>query len=195
MSRHVSDIDPQPPPPQSPVSPSHRNRWRRRLWQVALVLVVFWAVQAVMTRDAVKGPAPPLAGWSVQGPYVRLQEVLETAGGDPVMVHFWATWCPICRAEMSTIAAVARDHAVITVAMQSDPAAVTHYLNENGLNFVTLVDDGGALARRYGVRGVPATFIIAADGEIDAVDVGFSTELGLRVRLWLAGWRRGRGSG
>ena len=122
MSRHVSDIDPQPP--QSPVSPSHRNRWRRRLWQVALVLVVFWAVQAVMTRDAVKGPAPPLAGWSVQGLYVRLQEVLETAGGDPVMVHFWATWCPICRAEMSTIAAVARDHAVITVAMQSDPAAL-----------------------------------------------------------------------
>ena len=40
---------------------AHRNRWRRRLWQVALVLVVFWAVQAVMTRDAVKGPAPPLA--------------------------------------------------------------------------------------------------------------------------------------
>ena len=80
--------------------------------------------------------------------------------------------------------------------MQSgSPTAVTRYLNENGLSFVTLVDDGGMLARRYGVRGVPTTFIIAADGEIDAVDVGFSTELGLRMRLWLAGWRHGRAAG
>jgi peroxiredoxin len=55
------------------------------------------------------------------------------------------------------------------------------------LSFTVLMDESGVLARRWGVRGVPATFIIDSEGRVDYAGQGYSTELGLRLRLWLAG--------
>ena len=50
-----------------------------------------------------------------------------------------------------------------------------------------LMDQDGKLARRWGVNGVPATFIVDRAGKIVHASKGYSTEVGLRIRLWLAG--------
>jgi thiol-disulfide isomerase/thioredoxin len=107
----------------------------------------------------------------------------------PVLVHFWATWCPVCRAEQGSIAAIAQDHPeVVTVAMQSGPPdAVVKHLHEQGLNFSTLNDEDGKLSVAWGVHAVPASFIIDRDGQVRFVEIGYSTGIGLRFRLWLAG--------
>jgi peroxiredoxin len=52
----------------------------------------------------------------------------------------------------------------------------------------TLLDPEGAVLSRYGVQGVPATFIIDRDGEIRFRVMGLSSEWGLRLRLWAANW-------
>lgn len=147
-----------------------------------MVLAVFVAFRAWQTRNAADGPAPPLSGPSIDGGQLAL------AAGEPTIVHFWATWCGVCRAEQGTIDALAKEHRVITVASQSGmPADVARYFEREGVEFPTIVDPAGVLAERWGVGAYPTTFVIAPDGTIDDVEVGYTTSLGLRARLWLAG--------
>ncbi|BCU05840.1 hypothetical protein Atep_05170 [Allochromatium tepidum] len=61
------------------------------------------------------GEAPPLVGVTLEGTPIDLAD----RRGRPVLVHFWATWCPVCRITDGTIDAIAEDHAVVTVALQS----------------------------------------------------------------------------
>jgi thiol-disulfide isomerase/thioredoxin len=172
------------PQPSEQPTPNKKPRWRRWLVELSLVLAVIVAVQWWQTRDAPSGPAPPLQGMLLDGQPVNL----AAERGRPVLVHFWAEWCPICRLEEGTIDALARDHRVITVATTSgDAAAVSGYLQQQGLSFPTLVDEDGSIGRRWGVQGVPASFIIDADGQVAHATVGYTTGPGLRLRLWLAG--------
>lgn len=159
-----------------------RSRLRLGLEIGAIVLIVL-AVRGCLQRDMAEGPAPPLTGVTLDGSEFALAQFQ----GGPALIHFWATWCAICRAQESAIAAIARDHPVITVAMQSgNPTEVAAYMRERGLGFPVLVDETGALAARYGVRAVPADFIIDGAGVIRFRDRGYSSGWGLRARLWLA---------
>lgn len=107
-----------------------------------------------------------------------------------MLVHFWASWCAICRAQHGSIEGVARDHAVVTVAMRSgDAAAVRAHLAGQAATFAVLNDPSGALADRWGVRAVPASFIVDAQGRVRFVEVGYTTSWGLRWRLSWAGTR------
>lgn len=163
------------------------KRWFRFTWQVLLLIAVLFAVHLYVTRHAVTGAAPPFSGTLLRGERISLQQYR----GRPLLVHFWATWCGICRLEQSTIAALARDHQVLTIAMQSgDASAVEKYLHEQKLHLPVLLDQGGRLARRYGVHGVPTSFVIDGNGVIRYVEVGYTTGLGLRLRLWWAGLSR-----
>ena len=60
------------------------------------------------------------------------------------------------------------------------------YLAEHSLSMPTLVDEEGGIARGWGLNGVPATFIVGRDGQIAYAGMGYSSEIGLRLRLWWA---------
>lgn len=175
-----------PAEPESPVvtKPGTARRWRRRAAEALVLLVLILGIRAWQQSGTASGPAPALAGELLDGKPVAL----ATVAGRPVLVHFWATWCPICRAEQGSIDALARDVPVITVAMQSgDRAAVVQHLRKEGLRFPVLNDPDGAIAAQWGVRAVPASFIVDGAGRIRFVEVGYTTGAGLRLRLWLAG--------
>ncbi len=131
------------------------------------------------------GPAPALAGQTLAG----TAYTLPAHPGKPVLVHFWATWCPICREDQGSIAAIARDRGdVVTVAMQSGNAdEIARYARQQHIDFPVINDPDGALAQRWGVTAVPASFIIGPDGTVRFIEVGYTTGPGLRLRLWLAG--------
>jgi thiol-disulfide isomerase/thioredoxin len=152
---------------------------------VLLLVAVVAGIRAWQQRDMAGGAAPALQGTTLAGQSYTLPEHPER----PVLVHFWATWCPVCRAEQGTIAAIAHDHPdVITVAMQSGrPEEVARHMREQGINFPVVNDADGSISRAWGVHAVPASFIVAPDGEISFVEVGYTTEVGLRLRLWWAG--------
>jgi peroxiredoxin len=165
-----------------------RTLWgpRLRRWALAslaavgsLLLVHWWH-----TRDLPAGPAPALEGRLVTGGRTALTELR----GRPVLVRFWGSWCPICRAENPNITAVAEDFQVLTVAMHSGEAGtVREHLAGEGLAFPTVADPDGEIATAWGVSAVPATFVIDPEGGIRFRAVGYTTELGLRLRLWWAG--------
>jgi peroxiredoxin len=160
-----------------------RRRVLGWLGQAALVAAVLVGAHLWATRDAARGPAPALSGTLLDGRALPLADYR----GRPLLVYFWATWCPVCRLDQGAIAAVARDHPVVTVAMQSgDAATVAAHLAAQGLSLPVRVDEDGAVAAAWGVRGVPTAFVVDGDGQIRYVTTGVTTRWGLRLRLWLA---------
>ncbi|MGM0413183.1 MAG: protein disulfide oxidoreductase [Pseudomonadota bacterium] len=160
----------------------------RRVRILLIYLVIFGlmmtAISMWRTRDAPDGPAPPIHGETLAGEAFELAELR----GEPVLVHFWATWCPICELEAPTIDALAEDHRVITVAAWSgDRESVADHVEEEGITAPVLVDDPGHFADAYGVQAVPTTFVVAPDGTVSAATSGYTTGIGLRLRLWWAG--------
>lgn len=160
-----------------------KSRVFRVAVEVGVVVLVFMAIRAYQHRDIATGMAPALAGTTLTGtPYV-----LADAAERPVLVHFWATWCSICRLEQGSIDALARDYPVITVAMQSGAESeVQRHLTEQGLSFAVINDPSGEIAKRWGVHAVPASFIVDAGNRVKFVEVGYTTDAGLRARLFMA---------
>lgn len=60
-------------------------------------------------------------------------------------------------------------------------------MREHELDFPVVNDPDGSIARAWGVHAVPASFILSPDGQIRFVEVGYTTGIGIRLRLWLAG--------
>ncbi len=159
-----------------------RPRWRI-LVDILLVVVVFLGVRAWMQRGTVSGEAPEIKGRLTTGESVSLSDMR----GTPVIVHFWATWCPVCKREEGSIASIAEEYPVLTVATGcGDLAEVRRYLASRSVAFPTIVDPDGRIAARYGVRALPTTFVVGPEGQIRFTETGYTTEVGLRVRRWLA---------
>jgi len=164
---------------------SRAAKWRGYAINALVLVIIVAGIRYWQHRDMASGAAPALQGVTLAGqPYT-----LAARPGKPVLVHSWATWCPICRAEQDSIAAIAHDHAnVITVAMQSGTAEqVSRHMLEQGIAFPVLNDSDGRLSGAWGVHAVPASFIISPDGQVRFIEVGYTTGIGLRLRLWLAG--------
>ena len=165
-------------------SKSRAARWRGYAIEALVFVILIAGLRAWQQRDMVSGSAPALQGVTLAGaPYE-----LPAHPGKPVLVHFWATWCPICRAEQDSIAGIAHDHPdTITIAMQSGSAEqVMRHMRGQEIAFPVINDQDGKISGRWGVNAVPASFIIAPDGRIRFVEVGYTTGIGLRLRLWLA---------
>jgi thiol-disulfide isomerase/thioredoxin len=165
------------------MNPKTKKRWRSWLVYILLFLVVMQAANWWKTRNAASGNLSEFSGELMDGSAFTIAEF----AGKPVLFHFWATWCPICELENDTIQSISQDYPVISIAAWSEgEAEVNAYMQDSQLTFPVMLDSSGELARSFGVKGVPTSFILAPDGEISFVETGYSTELGLRLRLWLS---------
>ncbi len=142
-----------------------------------------------MTRNQVTGEPPPLSGQIIEPAAGEYRGRLDLAANEkPMLLYFFAEWCPVCKLQNPVIERIAADYPVIGVAMQSGSAEkLRRYLTERGLNIRVVNDPDGRISREWGVDGVPAAFVIGAEGEIAYSTRGYATEAGLRSRLWLAG--------
>ncbi len=164
-----------------------RRHWTRWGAEIGLVILVFFALQWWQARDVPRGPAPSFSAPMADGRSGSLDEWRATHPGETVGVYFWADWCPICKAQEGSVDALRADWPVITVAMQSgNAAAVAKVLGERNLDWPTAIDADGGIAARYGLHGVPALVVVDGRGEIRSVMVGYTTTLGMRLRLWWA---------
>jgi thiol-disulfide isomerase/thioredoxin len=152
--------------------------------ELGIVLVIVVAIRTYQQRGLPSGAAPAVVGVTLDGTPVSL----ESYRGKPVLLHFWATWCGVCRVEQSSIDALARDLPVLTIASQSGSTAeVAEHVRKHGVKPRVIADTDNSIARRFGVHGFPTSFIVDSDGDIRHIEVGYTTQLGLRARMWLAG--------
>jgi len=176
-------------PSSDPSTGPEPKRRRRTRWgaEIGLVMVVFFALQWWQARDVPRGPAPPFSAPMADGSNGSLTEWRATHPGEAVGVYFWADWCPICKAHEGSVDELRAHWPVLTVAMQSgNAAAVAKVLRERGLDWPTAIDADGGIAARYGLHGVPALVVVDSRGEVSSVMVGYTTTLGMRLRLWWA---------
>ena len=165
------------------ISSALRKQWHRYVINILVFVVIIAGVRLWQHRDMVSGAAPVLHGTTITG----LPYELSTHPQKPVLVYFWGSWCPICRAEQGTIADIAHDQNVISVAMQSGKQEeVVRHMQQQGLEFPAINDPDGIISKSWGVNAVPASFIIGTDGKIRFIEVGYTTSIGLKLRLWLA---------
>ena len=162
-------------------------RYRSWLTNILLVVVVVAGVQWWRARALASGAAPELVGTLIDGHTVAPHWSDESGNHRPVLVHFWATWCPVCRMEQGAIQALADNHRVVTVALQSgDAEDVRRFMGAQQIDFPVLPDPDGVIAQAWGVSAVPTTFVVDATGNIRFATTGISSEAGLRARLWIA---------
>lgn len=176
-----------------------KGSWRTHLSTLVLALVAMLAVNAWQTRDVPSGQAPNFIATALLGPGTRpiagvangtelsLEQWRSAHPGRAVAIHIWSDWCPFCKMEESYVTRVAADWPVLTVASRSGKAAqVTKYMSRQQLPWVAILDTRGAVSKTYGLVAVPAWVVLDADGHIRSVTTGYTTELGMRTRLWWA---------
>jgi len=160
-----------------------KKRLRSGLVYIVLFLVVMQGANWWKTRDVLSGNLSEFSGLLMDGTTFTIEEF----AGKPVLFHFWATWCPICDLQKNSVQSITQDYPVITIASWSEgKAEVAAYMHENQLTFPVMLDNSGKLAQSFGLKGVPASFILDSNGEISFVETGYSSELGLRLRLWVS---------
>ena len=94
----------------------------------------------------------------------------------PIMIHFWATWCPICKVEASNIQKISENFQVITIAVQSgSDTKIEKYQKEHSVNFMVINDKDSSLAKQFNISVFPTTIIYNKNGKAIFSDVGYTS--------------------
>ena len=96
--------------------------------------------------------------------------------GKPLVVRFWADWCKYCEGEMKAIETVYQANKgklqVLAINAGQDKATINAFIKKIGVTYPAVLDENSAIARSYGVVGLPTTFFIDGKGIVRAKIVG-----------------------
>jgi peroxiredoxin len=97
--------------------------------------------------------------------------------GRPVLINFWASWCPPCREEFPVLAAVRQAHAasgfeILGISHNDGERYARGFVEERGAGWPMLLDPDGATWQAYGAIGLPSSYLIDARGVVRQVTFG-----------------------
>ncbi len=125
--------------------------------------------------------------YDANGKEVKLSEQF----GKPIVVNFWATWCPPCRSELPAFDNAYREYGEDIVFMMVDltdgyqetKKKVDAFLAETGYSFPVYYDLAMDAAYTYGAYSIPETLFINADGSLEDIRIGAMTERDLNAMI------------
>lgn len=152
----------------------------------------------VASRDTAAGPtvvatapyvgnlAPDFTLSGIDGASYTLSDY-TTGAGMPVVLNFWATWCPPCRIEMPHFARLSADYdgrvAVLGINQAESADLIREFATANGLAYPLLVDREMKVNNLFGVLNLPTTILIDKNGVVREVLVGTMSRAVLEDRI------------
>lgn len=139
------------------------------------------------TRAARQGfLAPDVNLPTMDGSSLQLSELR----GQIVLINFWASWCPPCKAEMPDLQSIYTEYKdqgftllAINLTSGDNQDSAKAYVLENQYNFPVLFDLNGSVNNLYNVRAVPTSYLVDEHGIIQAVIIGRESEAAIKARI------------
>ncbi len=124
------------------------------------------------TRVSTGDKAPDFTLKTLEGKEVRLSDYK----GKVVLINFWASWCPPCRAEMPLFEDVYKRYRdkgfeILAISTDVNEEAVHKFLKDIKVSFPILMDDG-KVSEIYGITGLPTSYLLDRDGKVIRIRLG-----------------------
>lgn len=143
------------------------------------LLFLLLALAALLTLSACRNSAPAQIG--TQAPDFTVQDsdrtvTLSQFRGKPVVLNFWASWCPPCIAETPSLVALQKQMGdkvvVLAVSTDVDEDGYKKFTEKNTQGLLTVRDGSGKSNGLYGTFAFPETYIIDRNGVIQRKFIG-----------------------
>lgn len=138
--------------------------------------VVDFRIAAIVPRPKVGDEAPPFEAPTTDGRRIELKSLR----GKVVLLDFWATWCPLCRAEMSKLVEMYAERSkggkfeIVGISLDEDVGLVPRFAASRGLKWPQTAlgpEAKNPLAQMYNAHSTPMTVLVDAEGKIAAVNL------------------------
>ncbi len=133
------------------------------------LLFIVTSVQAEQSLTALKNPqmAPDFTLVDMDGVTHKLSDYR----GRPVIVNFWATWCPPCREEMPSMERAwnkIKDQgiAMLAVNVGEDEDTIFTFTGDFPASFTILLDTTGKITEQWPIQGLPTTYVVSPEGKL-----------------------------
>lgn len=185
--------EPKTPDPAPAAAPARRPTWTRFIPPLLAAGLVAVLGFALLRGNSDNDPGGPLVG--KPAPDFSRQFLsgggnlkLSSLKGRPVLVNFWASWCPPCVEEAPLLNRVSAQQradglAIVGVIFQDEPKKAQGFIDQYGLAFTNVLDPDSATAIDYGVAQVPESFFIDKNGVVQAHVRGGLDDAKLRANL------------
>jgi thiol-disulfide isomerase/thioredoxin len=163
----------------------------KKILAIALVSTLFFLAAIPLSAASAKpwyAARLEALGFQVLDPPAELKDfkVLALDGssksrssskGKIVLLNFWATWCPPCKAEIPSIESLSRSmkglpFEIFAVDLGEAPVTVKSFVAENKMSYPVYLDPANSLARAYASQGIPTTYLLDKSGRFIASMVG-----------------------
>lgn len=140
----------------------------RLLALALLAIAVFFLVSGVFagTWISMSEPIKDFTLPDMSGTPVTLS---QTSG--PILLNFWASWCPPCREEIPSLNMLQRQFpglTILAVSSRESHNTVVRFMEKTPIQFRVLVDEKGAVSDLYRIRFIPQTFLVDRTGKVVA---------------------------
>ncbi len=127
-------------------------------------------------RVVIGSPAPDFSLTTLDNQTVKLSQFR----GTPVLINFWATWCPPCKEELPLLVKTHQANqdrlVILGVDMAEEAGVVRDKVREVGITYPVLLDSQNEVTNRYQVRGYPTSLFVDKNGIVQRITVGQLTE-------------------
>lgn len=137
------------------------------LWAMWFGYVLLWPNSSATAGAGIPigSPAPDFELRTVDGQVYKLSDLK----GQSVMLNFFATWCPPCRAEMELLEETYQQHKeqgflILAINLNESDVAVSSFQQKLGLTFPIVIDKGDQVSRRYDIVPLPTSYFVDKDG-------------------------------
>lgn len=165
-----------------------RSKRLRIVLEIGLLGVLYWGMSTWQTANLLQSgmAAPAFALSTLEGEEFSLQNLR----GKRVLLHFWATWCGVCRQEHDALNAIydglGPDEVLLAVVLDVDNLEPVRIAMREGKVRYPVLLGTDRIQKDYRVSAFPTNYYVDPAGKIAAATVGMTTRWGMNARLGCA---------